>query len=143
SLGAVPVTLEKLLVYPPARGYWGAHRSGQTVTSGFSVALTPLDPAYPDALRQVYGAANPGDGSGVRVAIVDCGVGPHPDLNVAGGLNVVEDEDPNDIADNGNGHGTHVAGIIAGSLRGIAPAAELYSYRVVGKAGQPASNYLI
>ena len=54
------------------------------------------------------------DGSDQRVdadvAIVDTGVGPHPDLNIAGGYNC-SSSNRSAWADN-NGHGTHVAGTV-------------------------------
>ncbi len=49
-------------------------------------------------------------GAGVGVALVDSGVANHPDLNLAGSL----DFTGTGLADDA-GHGTHVAGIIAGS----------------------------
>ncbi len=80
------------------------------------------------------------DGSGVRVAVVDSGVEyDHPALEgcVRGGVAVEYDEqapmnhriepdpDPQDVS----GHGTACAGII----HSIAPAAEIYSVRVLGR----------
>jgi subtilisin len=62
-------------------------------------------------------------------------------------MNTVVGENPNDFGPNGSGHGTHVAGIIAGrgkppsGLRGLAPSATLRSYRVFGKNAEGASNY--
>lgn len=75
------------------------------------------------------------DGKGIVVAVLDTGIGHHPDLTGK----VLEFRDfvgkRNLMYDN-NGHGTHVCGIICGSgslsegrYRGIAPGAEL----VVGK----------
>ena len=83
------------------------------------------------------------NGSGQAVCVIDTGIDyNHPDLGggcfgVAGckvrhGFNYVyENVDPNDD----NGHGTHVAGIIAGTgstNRGIAPGAELWAMKAVG-----------
>jgi subtilisin len=79
------------------------------------------------------------------VAVLDCGVGPHPDLAPVSALNTVTGEPRLDGADNGSGHGTHVAGIIAarGAVPGLAPDAELLSWRVFGAGNAPATNYSI
>lgn len=83
-------------------------------------------------------------GKGVLVAVLDTGIDyNHPDLGggfgpeykVVGGYDFVnEDTDPMDD----NGHGTYVAGIVAanGSLKGVAPDANLLAYKVLGKDGQ-------
>ncbi len=82
-------------------------------------------------------------GAGVTVAVVDTGVDyTHPDLGgglgtghkVVGGYDLVNDDaDPMDD----NGHGTHVAGIIAadGGVTGVAPEATLTSYKVLDRSG--------
>jgi subtilisin len=60
---------------------------------------------------------------------------------------VTGENDPNDFGDNGEGHGTHVGGIIAArgtppqGIRGLAPGVALRSYRVFGKGAKGASNY--
>ncbi|MGE7693795.1 S8 family serine peptidase [Lysinibacillus sp. NPDC094177] len=71
-------------------------------------------------------------GKGVKVAVIDSGVDrTHPDLkkNYLKGYDFVDnDNNPEDT----EGHGTHVAGIIAanGSMKGIAPDASILAYRV-------------
>ncbi|MFE4721626.1 S8 family serine peptidase, partial [Streptomyces sp. NPDC056728] len=93
-------------------------------------------------------AGNGADGKGVTVAILDSGVDySHPDLGgalgkghkVVGGYDFVNrDADPTDD----NGHGTHVAGIIAGraaekgGVTGVAPGADLLAYKVMDDAGE-------
>ncbi len=82
-----------------------------------------------------------GNGSGavtnVAVAVLDTGIDVrHPDLNVAGGKNCSSGKSFND----GNGHGTHVAGTIAAKddgngVVGVAPGAPLYAVRVLNNAG--------
>jgi subtilisin family serine protease len=74
--------------------------------------------------------------SGPAVAVIDTGSGPHPDLNVAGGVNCSTGPSFND----GNGHGTHVAGTIGGrdnqdGVVGVAPGVPIYSVRVLNNAG--------
>ncbi|MER3419719.1 MAG: peptidase S8 [Chloroflexota bacterium] len=81
-----------------------------------------------------------GDGagsvSGPAVAVIDTGSGPHPDLNVVGGVNCSTGTSYND----GNGHGTHVAGTIGArdngfGVVGMAPGVPLYAVRVLNNAG--------
>ncbi len=73
---------------------------------------------------------------GFAVAVIDTGSGPHPDLNIAGGVNCSTGRSFND----GNGHGTHVAGTIgainnADGVVGVAPGIPIYSVRVLNNAG--------
>ncbi|QJC51807.1 S8 family peptidase [Paenibacillus albicereus] len=75
-------------------------------------------------------------GSGIRLAVIDTGVGPHPDLRVAGGVNVSGGRSYRDD----NGHGTHVAGIAAGrgsggGPLGVAPGASLYAVKALDADG--------
>jgi subtilisin len=140
--------VERLYVYPK-KDFWGALQQNVKTAGGIAVALTPVALDYTDELRYDYGNAPDGAGAGVTVGVVDTGVGPHPDLAVAGGQNCVTGEDPNDFGDNGEGHGTHVGGIIAArgappqGIRGLAPGVTLRSYRVFGKGADRASNFAI
>ncbi|HUC90817.1 MAG TPA: S8 family serine peptidase [Paenibacillus sp.] len=75
-------------------------------------------------------------GGGVRIAVMDTGIGPHPDLVVAGGVNTTGGRSFRDD----NGHGTHVAGIAAGrggrrGRAGVAPRVSLYAVKVLGSDG--------
>ncbi|MEU7859882.1 S8 family serine peptidase [Nonomuraea sp. NPDC049141] len=83
-------------------------------------------------------------GKGVTVAVLDSGYDPnHPDLKDA----VVREgnfSDEPDMSDN-NGHGTHVASIVAGrgeKYRGVAPEASLAIGKVGGAAGLTESEAL-
>jgi subtilisin family serine protease len=140
--------LDRLYVYPHM-GYWGTLRMSLRLTAGTEIPLTPVDLAYEDSLRHFRGPSEETDGSGLRIGVIDTGVGPHPDLVVEGGRNTVPGEEAGDFEDNGAQHGTHVGGIIAArgrppaGLRGVAPAAALRSYRVFGKKSESASNYAI
>lgn len=65
-------------------------------------------------------------GAGVRVAVIDTGVAPHPELaRLRPGADFVGDDAFVDC----DSHGTIVAGIIAGRTLGIAPGAEIVAVR--------------
>ena len=81
-----------------------------------------------------------GNGSGavnVDVAVIDTGItSTHPDLNVVGGVNCSTGKSWED----GNGHGTHVAGTIGAKddsvgVVGVAPGARLWAVRVLNNQG--------
>lgn len=75
-------------------------------------------------------------GAGITVAVVDTGVDrSHPDLK---GKVVAFKNFTDESAKDTVGHGTHVAGIIAGKgtvYRGVAPGATLLAAKVLGEAG--------
>ncbi|MBS4031796.1 MAG: S8 family peptidase [Clostridiales bacterium] len=76
-------------------------------------------------------------GSGVIVAVLDTGVGPHTDLPaVQSATNTIDGSGNND----GHGHGTHVAGTVAAlnntyGVVGAAPLVTLYSAKVLSDSG--------
>jgi serine protease AprX len=80
-------------------------------------------------------------GKGVKVAILDTGCDlKHPDLKAR--VKAKKDFSGKGSVQDGNGHGSHVAGIIAGSgaashgkYRGVAPQAELYIAKVLDDRG--------
>jgi hypothetical protein len=131
SLPVLPATpIARLHVYPRS-GYWTLVQHDLVLPA--ELHLVPIEPGFRDGLRHFYPEAKLTDGAGVKVGVLDTGIAEHPDLVVAGGCNVVPFEDPHDWQDNGEGHGTHIAGIIAArgpSLRGLAPGVELRSYRI-------------
>ncbi len=79
---------------------------------------------------------NPRWGAGVKVAVLDSGILPHPALpTVSRSIEIVPF--PDDLAA-AHGHGTSVASLIAGNhpmARGVAPAVELISIRVIDERG--------
>lgn len=87
-------------------------------------------------------------GRGVRVAVIDTGVdGAHPDLKgaVRGGVNFVKPDAP-PVDD--NGHGTHVAGIIAArdnqiGVVGVAPEVDVYALKAFDGRGAGAISGII
>jgi serine protease AprX len=106
------------------------------------------------AAREYSGSASGLDGSGVTIAVVDSGVAAHPDLGsrLLAEVEIVGHE--KGFADP-YGHGTHVAGIIAGDgtsssdprsfrkFNGIAPKSNIVSVRVLdGKGSGRVSDVL-
>nr|WP_232337189.1 S8 family serine peptidase [Lysinibacillus timonensis] len=76
-------------------------------------------------------------GKGVKIAVLDTGIAPHNDLEIAGGVSFTS-YTPSYIDD--NGHGTHVAGIIGAEnndigVVGVAPDADVYAVKVLDRNG--------
>jgi major intracellular serine protease len=91
-------------------------------------------------------------GKGVVVAVIDTGCDTnHPDLKdrIIGGYNFTEEYGGDiSIFEDTNGHGTHVAGIIAGSINGkgivgVAPNAKLLILKVLDQFGSGSINSLV
>jgi len=87
--------------------------------------------------------------TGINVLVVDSGIAPHPDLNIAGGRNFVTGEtaDPALWQDQ-NGHGTAVAGVIGAKdndqgIVGIAPGIPLWAVRVLNANNQGTGSDII
>ena len=84
-------------------------------------------------------------GAGVKVCVIDTGIDKdHPDLvgNVKGGINFVWQKGKirPGAWDDDNGHGTHVAGVIAAvdneiGVIGVAPKASLYAAKALDRKG--------
>jgi len=70
-------------------------------------------------------------GSGVRVYVIDTGVSPHSEF----GSRLATGAGIDGVFTDCNGHGTHVAGTIAGSSVGVAPGATIVPVRVLDCAG--------
>ncbi|MBY8882264.1 S8 family serine peptidase [Actinacidiphila acidipaludis] len=109
----------------------------------------------PEVWKRKGPDGSPVRGKGVTVALLDSGVDyRHPDLGgclgpgckvVAGHDFVNNDDDPMDD----NGHGTHVAGIVAakaaepGGITGVAPDATLTAYKVMDDSGSGYTSDII
>jgi len=99
-----------------------------------------LDQPVVTGVSRIKALGKVNKGAGVNVAVIDTGINlKHPDLapNIAGGYNCSSGGPKN--YDDGNGHGTHVAGIIAAvgnnGVVGVAPDAKLWSVRVLNDQG--------
>ena len=89
-------------------------------------------------------------GNGIKIAVIDTGINlSHPDFFNQDGtsrfLKGYDFVDNDTIPQDTNGHGTQVTGIIAsdGQLKGIAPMAEIFSYRVSSDGESVPSNLII
>ena len=106
------------------------------------IVITPANPPpeefYPWGLNAIYvpdvHQEEPGvKGAGVRVAILDTGIDiHHPDLstNIKGGYNALAGQDPSNYQDD-NGHGTHMAGIIAARMNRLGVVGAAYQAQIV------------
>jgi subtilisin family serine protease len=148
-IGESPDTIRALYVKPKV-DYWDLWMpSPALVPDGVnSVTVKPLSSfieGFPDRQLLGWGQRAMGldqvptsfDGSGIKVAIIDSGAAQvtHRNLHKVGpGFDVVGDNKTgwtNDTV----GHGSHCAGVIAGSasgtgIRGFAPAAEIHVLRI-------------
>lgn len=124
-----------------------APRLAALAATQITLAVLPLGGDQPTATAQDMPCAapaeapNPGPptwagelrrfatGTGVRVAVVDTGVSPNPELDqLAPGADLVTPDTPDPLFDC-DGHGTVVAGIIGATTTGIAPDAEILAVR--------------
>jgi hypothetical protein len=120
-----------------------------TNTTSVAASTSPTDPFSAQqwgltaiGAQQVWQYSQ---GTGVTVAVVDSGSGPHPDLtnNLEVGrtfFSLIESEGADDV-DLKDGHGTHVAGIIGAvadngiGIAGVAPKVRLLPIHVLDSEG--------
>lgn len=104
-------------------------------------SLPIISQAVPTGIQRIGAPVSGANGVGVGVAVIDTGINlSHPDLkaNIASqGKNCVY---PWRNADDDNGHGSHVAGIIAAvnntsGVVGVAPGAKLFAVKVLDRNG--------
>jgi subtilisin family serine protease len=108
---------------PPS---WGLDRIDQTDTAGDAKYT------YPDKA-----------GEGVTAYVIDTGVRiSHKDFEgrASYGFDAVDNDDS---ADDGNGHGTHVAGTIAGAAHGVAKKAKIVAVRVLDNDGSGTTEQVV
>jgi len=113
-----------------------------------SVGCPTITQPYGDSLAVFAGPGKDTDGRGVVVAVIDGGAGAHASLRIAGGRNFAEGETAAATSDNGLGHGTHVAGIIAShhgkdGIQGVAPGVALNVYRVYPKDSMATGSFAV
>ncbi|MCX5231534.1 S8 family serine peptidase [Streptomyces sp. NPDC006553] len=108
---------------PPS---WGLDRIDQADTAGDQKYT------YPD-----------NGGEGVTAYVIDTGVRiSHQDFGgrAAHGFDAVDNDE---TADDGNGHGTHVAGTIAGTAHGVAKKAKVVAVRVLDDNGSGTTEQVV
>jgi serine protease AprX len=118
---------------------------GETTTAVTGAALQSTNVQAANA-PQVWSQGN--TGQGVTIAVLDSGIAPGPDLPTAvHGVDTVTHTTT--LSDKG-GHGTHVAGIIAGNgaqsagaYKGVAPGARVVSVKVTDDQGHASYSSII
>jgi subtilisin len=84
-------------------------------------------------------------GAGIKVGILDTGIANHPDLVIYGGASFIPGVSS---YNDGNGHGTHVAGIVGArhnhlGVVGVAPQCHLYAVKVLSDAGSGQLSWIL
>jgi serine protease AprX len=144
----LPVTALRALANDPEVAYISPDRSVRGAAD-YTEATVGADVA------QSYGW----DGSGIAVAVIDSGINNHTDLRdpATGQSRVVYSESfvPGVGTSDQYGHGTHVAGIIAGNatksgsrnnplgIYGVAPSVKLVNFKVLDANGSGKDSYVI
>ncbi|MEU4359453.1 S8 family peptidase [Streptomyces virginiae] len=116
-------TIKETQEKPPS---WGLDRIDQAATAGDQKYT------YPD-----------GGGEGVTAYVIDTGVRiSHKDFGgrAAHGFDAIDNDE---TADDGNGHGTHVAGTIAGTAHGVAKKAKIVAVRVLDDNGSGTTEQVV
>uniref|UniRef100_A0AAU2JI46 S8 family peptidase n=1 Tax=Streptomyces sp. NBC_00049 TaxID=2903617 RepID=A0AAU2JI46_9ACTN len=116
-------TINETQQKPPS---WGLDRIDQAATAGDQKYTYPDD-----------------GGTGVTAYVIDTGVRiSHKDFGgrAAHGFDAIDNDE---TADDGNGHGTHVAGTIAGTAHGVAKKAKVVAVRVLDDNGSGTTEQVV
>jgi subtilisin family serine protease len=139
SIRSSDTKLSRIVVIPVS-GYWSRAWTDVDVSSRLTLSVDPLRVGGFDWGLTATEAMARGQrgGQGIKVGVIDSGIGPHGSLRVAGGKNLIEGEAA-DAWQDLEGHGTHCAGVIAAlalsaSTWGYAPNVDIYGLRVFGGA---------
>lgn len=141
----VPTVVELTLYAEPAADHWPVVAQLPPGAGGQRFVCAPIRGSAAEGWwRRYVREANlpPRAGLGMKVGVIDSGIGPHPALAHAHLLAVVgEGADPaHPTAVDLRGHGTHVAGVIGarptdGRPAGLAAEADLFGIRIFGAGG--------
>ena len=157
-LADAPPVVAQAAADPSARGVVTAEPEVWVHTFG-TTPVPPPGTTFADTALATWGLLATGvasdegrgsttfDGAGVLVAVLDTGIDQnHPDL--AGRVRLARSFVTGEAVQDGNGHGTHVAGTIGGPASpvggqrryGVAPGCDLLIGKVLGNAGSGTSG---
>lgn len=142
SLSAPRSEIEKIATFPEVK----------QIEEDKKVTASAIRSSIKEGGSTPRSATSRATGKGVKVGVIDTGIdymhealggGFGPGFKVVNGYDFVNNDfDPRDD----NGHGTHVAGIIAGSsvlLKSMAPDVRLFSYKVLDALGNGNTSAVI
>ncbi|MFN8490571.1 MAG: S8 family peptidase [Caldilineaceae bacterium] len=128
---------------------------GASTTCSDCINTTNLNNAYLKSIGadRLWNSTSRDQGQGVTVAVVDSGIAPHNDIlsnvDTSRVLKTVH-FGPQTSVDDTNGHGSHVAGIIAGNgarskgaYMGVAPKANLIDVKVTDDFGRSSTSDVV
>jgi len=132
-------TAETLVTFPDIMGVQ-ENKSYEIQTQTLPKAFSPLN-LTPDIRSNLTG-------KGIKIGVLDTGIdSKHTDLKVSGGVCVLQADCTMGYMDD-NGHGTHVAGVIAavnndmGSV-GVAPESELFAIKALDSTGSGTTTTIL
>ncbi|KAF6830339.1 alkaline elastase YaB [Colletotrichum plurivorum] len=137
--------LDDIKSIPGVAGAWPVYPIALDTSFEVTTGFQKWNPHVATRVDELHGRNL--TGAGQRVCVVDSGVDvAHPALagRVAGGRNLV-DEGSSELTDCA-GHGTFVSSVIAASHKdfsGVAPAAEIFMYKVFGCAATTSNDLVL